>query len=73
MAHTVVVYCCEQNSLSEHCPVNLDSPGRSGARFFLSCDKQFIVKTIDGDEYRELCRILRDYHQAITLLFISLF
>ena len=48
----------------EHSPINLDSPGRSGARFFLSHDKQLIVKSIDGDEYTELCRILRDYHQV---------
>jgi len=34
----------------------------------LSHDKQFIAKTIDGDEYRELSRILRDYHQVITQL-----
>jgi len=48
----------------EHSLINLDSPGRSGARFFLSHDKQFILKTIDGDEYVELCRILSDYHQV---------
>jgi len=55
---------CVKDSLSEHSPIYLDSPGRSGARFFLSHDKQFIVKTVDGDEYEELCRILRDYHQV---------
>jgi len=50
------------------CPTNLDSPGRSGAQFFMSHDRHFIVKTIDGDEYAELSRILKDYHAVVAFV-----
>jgi len=54
------------NSLTKHSPVNMSSPGRSGSRFLMSYDKQFIIKTMNGDEVNKMNRILKDYHQYIV-------
>lgn len=53
-------------SLTKHCPLELDSPGRSGARFLVSYDRKFIVKTLASEEVTEMHRILKDYHQYVV-------
>ncbi|ROT83095.1 Phosphatidylinositol 5-phosphate 4-kinase type-2 alpha [Penaeus vannamei] len=40
-----------RESLTRSQPVAIDSPGRSGARFYCSSDKMYILKTLTSDEY----------------------
>ena len=54
------------NSLSKRPPQDSDSPGRSGARFLLSYDKMFVIKTISGEEIAEMHHILEQYHKHIV-------
>lgn len=53
-------------SLSKECPHESDSSGRSGARFLVSWDKKFVIKTILTEEVAEMHRILEGYHQHIV-------
>lgn len=54
------------DSLTKQSPRDSDSPGRSGAQFRLSCDKQFVIKSISSEEVAEMHRILKEYHQHIV-------
>ena len=40
----------------------MDSPGRSGARFFSSYDKRFIIKNLSREEVSLMLQILQAYH-----------
>ena len=51
-----------QNSLISHAPLPMDSPGRSGAKFFISFDKKLVIKSITGEEVALLHQILQPYH-----------
>lgn len=46
--------------------MDLDSPGKSGARFLMSGDQKFIIKTMNNEDATELFRILEDYHQVFA-------
>jgi 1-phosphatidylinositol-5-phosphate 4-kinase len=52
------------NSLTKFCPIDSDSPGRSGARFLASWDQKFVVKTLMSEEVAEMHRIMKEYHQV---------
>jgi len=54
------------HSLTKGCPLDSDSPGRSGARFLLSADKKYVIKTIVSEEVAEMHRVLKEYHQHIV-------
>ncbi|XP_064648644.1 phosphatidylinositol 5-phosphate 4-kinase type-2 alpha-like isoform X2 [Lineus longissimus] len=62
------------NSLTKKPPQPLDSPGRSGSKFFLSYDKQYLIKTLVSEEVEQMHHILKEYHcyvverHAVTLL-----
>ena len=45
----------------------MDSPGRSGAKFFISFDKGFVIKSITGEEVALLHQILQPYH-AVSII-----
>ena len=45
-------------------PVMTPSPGRSGARFFISKNKKFYVKTIESEDIERLHNILPQYHHV---------
>ncbi|XP_045125651.1 phosphatidylinositol 5-phosphate 4-kinase type-2 alpha-like isoform X1 [Portunus trituberculatus] len=47
-------------------PVSIDSPGRSGARFYSSCDKMYIVKTLTSDEVEQMHALLKEYHPYVV-------
>ncbi|EDO35742.1 predicted protein [Nematostella vectensis] len=47
-------------------PISSDSPGRSGAKFFLSQNKRFYVKVIESEEVERLHNILQPYHHHIV-------
>ncbi|ESN90596.1 hypothetical protein HELRODRAFT_156183 [Helobdella robusta] len=57
---------CYMNSLVKHCPTDIDSPGKSGARFLISHDRKYILKTITTEDVAEMIRILKDYHQYVV-------
>ena len=48
----------------------MDSPGRSGAKFFVSFDKKFVIKSITGEEVALLHQILQPYH-AVSIIIIT--
>ena len=47
----------------------MDSPGRSGAKFFISFDKRFVIKSITGEEVALLHLILQPYH-AVSAMYV---
>lgn len=46
----------------------MESTGRSGARFWLSHDRVFVIKMIGSEDVIEMHRLLQDYHQVIDWL-----
>ena len=52
--------------------MDCDSPGRSGAKFLLSYDKKFVVKTLVSEEVAEMHHILKEYHQVCQQTHIML-
>ncbi|XP_019635978.1 PREDICTED: phosphatidylinositol 5-phosphate 4-kinase type-2 alpha-like isoform X1 [Branchiostoma belcheri] len=54
------------NSLTRSQPVNTDSPGRSGARFLMSYDKKYVIKTIESEEVAQMHHLPKQYHQHIV-------
>nr|XP_053626799.1 phosphatidylinositol 5-phosphate 4-kinase type-2 alpha-like [Cherax quadricarinatus] len=55
-----------RESLTRSQPVAIDSPGRSGARFYNSCDKMYIVKTLISDEVEQMHALLKEYHPYVV-------
>lgn len=53
-------------SLTKSEPVYTSSPGKSGARFLLSYDKKYIIKTMVSEEVEEIHHILKEYHQYVV-------
>ena len=45
-------------------PMVMPSPGRSGAKFFISRNKKFYVKTIESEDIEKLHNILPQYHHV---------
>ncbi len=63
-----------QNSLIVKPPIPIDSPGRSGSKFFCSYDKKLIIKAITSEEVALLHQILQQYHgvrQCGTYFFLA--
>lgn len=44
----------------------VDSPGKSGARLFLSRDKRYFIKTLVSEEVEMMHHVLKQYHQYIV-------
>ncbi|CAG0881115.1 unnamed protein product [Darwinula stevensoni] len=55
-----------RESLTRSQPVAEDNPGRSGARFFLSFDQLFVVKTLTSEEVEQMHSLLKPYHSYIV-------
>jgi 1-phosphatidylinositol-5-phosphate 4-kinase len=53
-------------SLTKAQPIAMDSPGRSGARFFLSADKMFVMKTLISEEVEQMHSLLKQYHPYVV-------
>ena len=51
-------------------PMVMPSPGRSGAKFFISKNKKFYVKTIESEDIERLHNILPQYHHVSCLVFL---
>lgn len=54
------------NSLTKSQPVAMSSPGRSGAKFYQSYDKLFIMKTLQSEEVEQMHSLLKQYHPYIV-------
>ena len=46
----------------------MDSPGHSGAKFFVSSDKKLVIKSLGSEEVALLHQILQPYHAVSNLM-----
>merc|ERR1719348_1815330 len=44
----------------------MDAPGRSGASFYLSTDRMYVIKTLTSEEVEEMHSLLKQYHPFIV-------
>lgn len=54
------------NSLTKSQPIATDSPGRSGAKFYQSYDRLFIIKTLLSEEVEQMHVLLKEYHPYVV-------
>lgn len=54
------------NSLTKSQPLAVTSPGRSGAKFYESYDRLFIIKTLQSEEVEQMHSLLKQYHPYIV-------
>jgi len=60
-----ILYYTPQNSLTKSQPIDQnETSGKSGARFFLSEDKLYIIKTVTSEEVEAVHALLAEYHQV---------
>lgn len=55
-----------RESLTRSQPRSIDSPGRSNARFFITSDKMYILKTLTSEEVEQMHALLKQYHPFIV-------
>nr|CAD7442466.1 unnamed protein product [Timema bartmani]CAD7457285.1 unnamed protein product [Timema tahoe] len=55
-----------KESMTRSQPVLVDSPGKSGAKFYQSYDRLFIVKTLTSEEVERMHSFLKHYHPYIV-------
>jgi len=53
-------------SLTNKAPKPMDSPGKSGAKFYLSHDQLYIIKTLTSEEVEQMHSLLVQYHPFIV-------
>lgn len=53
-------------SLTRINPASIDSPGKSNAKFFLSHDQIYIIKTLTSEEVEQMHSLLKQYHPFIV-------
>ncbi|TRY67162.1 hypothetical protein TCAL_05498 [Tigriopus californicus] len=53
-------------SMTKDSPKPMDSPGRSGAKFYASHDKLFVIKTLTSEEVEQMHSLLKQYHPFIV-------
>ncbi|XP_029833425.2 phosphatidylinositol 5-phosphate 4-kinase type-2 alpha isoform X2 [Ixodes scapularis] len=54
------------NSLTKSQAIAVDSPGRSGAKFYQSYDRLFIIKTLLSEEVEQMHVLLKEYHPYVV-------
>ena len=47
-------------------PKRIDSPGKSGAKFYLSYDQLYIIKTLTSEEIEQMHSLLKQYHPFVV-------
>ncbi|EEB19468.1 Phosphatidylinositol-4-phosphate 5-kinase type-2 alpha, putative [Pediculus humanus corporis] len=55
-----------KESMTRSQPNSMDSPGKSGARFYQSYDRLFILKTMTSEEVERMHSFLKHYHPYIV-------
>ena len=48
------------------CPKKMDSAGRSGAKFYISHDQLYVIKTLTSEEVEQMHHLLKQYHPFIV-------
>lgn len=51
-----------RESLTRSQPLCIDSPGKSGAQFYQSYDKLYILKSLTSEEVERMHSFLKHYH-----------
>ena len=44
----------------------MDSPGRSGAKFYASYDQLYVIKTLTSEEIEQMHSLLKQYHPFVV-------
>ncbi len=44
----------------------MDSPGKSGAKFYHSQDQLYVVKTLNAEEVEQMHSLLKHYHPFVV-------
>ena len=47
-------------------PKHMDSPGRSGAKFYTSYDQLYVIKTLTSEEVEQMHSLLKQYHPFVV-------
>lgn len=55
-----------KESMTRSQPVAMDNPGKSGAKFYQSYDRLFILKSLTSEEVERMHSFLKDYHPYIV-------
>uniref|UniRef100_A0A0K8TRW2 1-phosphatidylinositol-5-phosphate 4-kinase n=1 Tax=Tabanus bromius TaxID=304241 RepID=A0A0K8TRW2_TABBR len=55
-----------RESLTRSQPIEIDSPGKSGAQFYQSYDKFLIVKSLTSEEIERMHAFLKHYHPYVV-------
>lgn len=55
-----------KESMTRSQPVAIDSPGKSGAKFYQSYDRLFIIKSLTSEEVERMHSFLKHYHPYIV-------
>lgn len=59
-----------RESLTRSQPIQIDSSGKSGAQFYQSYDKFFILKSLTSEEIERMHAFLKHYHPVSLLRFL---
>lgn len=60
-----------RESLTRSQPVQIDSSGKSGAQFYRSYDKSFILKSLTSEEIERMHAFLKHYHPVSRIIAFS--
>lgn len=60
-----------RESLTRSQPVQIDSSGKSGAQFYRSYDKYFILKSLTSEEIERMHAFLKHYHPVSESLLMT--
>ncbi|KAI5753484.1 hypothetical protein M8J77_000597 [Diaphorina citri] len=55
-----------KESMTRSQPIAVESPGKSGAKFYQSYDRLFIIKTLTSEEVERMHSFLKQYHPYIV-------
>lgn len=55
-----------RESLTRSQPVHMDASGKSGAKFYRSYDKLFIIKSLTSEEVERMHSFLKHYHPYVV-------
>ncbi|XP_026480880.1 phosphatidylinositol 5-phosphate 4-kinase type-2 alpha-like [Ctenocephalides felis] len=55
-----------KESMTRSQPISMDSSGKSGAKFYQSYDKMFIIKSLTSEEVERMHSFLKHYHPYIV-------
>jgi hypothetical protein len=55
-----------RESLTRSQPIQMDASGKSGAKFYRSYDKLFIVKSLTSEEVERMHSFLKHYHPYVV-------